>query len=100
MSNPASEQARRATRALGLAEAFAPGPDPEASLRRAETVLEAAAAADPTGLEAALSDHPTVLRRVLHALCAVAPFMTAQLRARPERLLALARDLLGVRALA
>ncbi len=77
---------------LGLEAALAPGPEPEATLRRATDVLEAAAAHDAEALARAVGAHPENLRRVLAGCCGTAPFLAATLRTRPACLLALAAD--------
>jgi glutamate-ammonia-ligase adenylyltransferase len=92
VKDPPAEEAARTIEQLALAEALAPGPEPERSLRLAEGVLEAAAAADAEGLAARVRERPQTLVQVLRALCGAAPFLASHLRARPERLRALVDD--------
>jgi len=75
-----------------LAAALAEGPEAEASLRRAESVLEAAASADAPRLAQARKQHRGALLAVLVACCGAAPFLTAWLRREPGWLFELAED--------
>jgi len=75
-----------------LVAALAEGPEAAASLRRAHSLLEAAANADAPRLERARQQHRRALLASLTACCSVAPFLAARLRREPTWLFELAED--------
>jgi glutamate-ammonia-ligase adenylyltransferase len=75
-----------------LSHLFADGPEPERSAARAERVIESAQRADAARLARLRTGRPEGLARVLRALCAVAPFLSATLVREPKLLFALAED--------
>ncbi len=81
-------------RAVTQADAllFAGAPEPERSLARAERVITAVASRDAARLARARAERPAEVARVLRALCAVAPFLSATLVREPELFFALVED--------
>ena len=75
-----------------LEAAFAGGPDPERSARRAAEVLAAARARDAARLARVGADRREQLLGLLVAACAVAPFLAPWLERHPAWLLELAED--------
>ena len=71
---------------------FEAGPEPERGAARAERVIAAAAARDAARLARLRSERPAELARVLHALCATAPFLAATLVREPGLLFDLSED--------
>ena len=71
---------------------FDDGPEPERSAARAERAIAAAEALDAARLARLRRDHPEALARVLRALCASAPYLSATLVREPGLLFALAED--------
>jgi glutamate-ammonia-ligase adenylyltransferase len=78
-----------------LEAALAEGPEPAGAARRAAALIEAARAADAARLEAAHESRSHPLRRVLLAVCGVAPFLSKFFQRHPDVLLDLAEDDLG-----
>ena len=75
-----------------LGPVMARAPDPVASTRRTESLLEAAAGWDTSRLQRVIREAPASLARVVWAVCGTAPFLTRFFTRAPERLLVLLED--------